>query len=303
MSMETSRHSRIGQTFGKCKIIRYIGRGGMGTVWLGEHLFLRRQVTIKILHHDLSSDPEEMARFEREAIAAARLDHENIVRIHDVDEEQGRPYIVNEYVDGEDLEEVIRKKSPLPVLRALHITRVVAKALEHSHAAGVVHRDIKPGNILIAKDGRIKITDFGLAREAGHKEVPLEDGTVLGTPFFASPEQISGMAADGRTDIYSLGVTLYTMLTGRRPFGGRSPESVVKKHLQAPRPSPRLWRPALPRPVELLVQKMMSIKPADRHPSAKALRHEIELLLRQLKPKTGGVRPRVSAEHPRPPRP
>src|SRR6185503_13252299 len=130
MSMETNRISRIGQTFGKCTILKYIGRGGMGTVWLGEHLFLRRQVSIKILHNDLSSDPEEMARFERE-----------------------------------DLEELIRKKSPLPVLRALHITRVVAKALEHSHAAGVVHRDIKPGNILIAKDGRIKITDFGLARE------------------------------------------------------------------------------------------------------------------------------------------
>ena len=281
MLMDTNRQSRIGQTFGKCTIIRYLGRGGMGTVWLGEHLFLRRQVAIKILHHDMSNDPEEMARFEREAVAAARLDHENIVRIHDVDEEHGRPYIVNEYVDGEDLEEVIRKKSPLPVLRALHITRIVAKALEHSHAAGVVHRDIKPGNILIAKDGRIKITDFGLAREVGHKEVPLEDGTVLGTPFFASPEQISGLPADGRTDIYSLGVTLYTMLTGRRPFGGRSPDSVVKKHLEAPRPSPRLWRTTISRPVELLVQKMMAVKPADRHPSARALRHEIELILRQ----------------------
>lgn len=281
MSIDTRNLSRIGQTFGKCKISGYIGRGGMGTVWLAEHLFLRRQVAIKILHHDLSNDPEEMARFEREAIAAARLDHENIVRIHDVDEVDGRPFIVNEYVEGEDLEEVIRKKSPIPVLRALHITRVVAKALEHSHAAGVVHRDIKPGNILLAKDGRIKITDFGLAREVGHREVPLEDGSVLGTPFFASPEQISGQPADGRTDIYSLGVTLYTMLTGRRPFSGRSPESVVKKHLEAPRPSPRLWRPNLSRPVELLVQKMMAVRPADRHPSARALRHEIELIVRQ----------------------
>ena len=279
--MDTNRQSRIGQTFGKCTIVQYIGKGGMGTVWLGEHLFLRRRVAIKILHHDLSNDPEEMARFEREAVAAARLDHENIVRIHDVDEVNGRPFIVNEYVEGEDLEEVIRKKAPLPVLRALHITRVVAKALEHSHAAGVVHRDIKPGNILIAKDGRIKITDFGLAREVGHQEIPLEDGTVLGTPFFASPEQIQGLPADGRTDIYSLGVTLYTMLTGRRPFGGRSPDSVVKKHLQAPRPSPRLWRPTLSRPVELLVQKMMAVKREDRHPSARMLRHEIELILRQ----------------------
>jgi serine/threonine-protein kinase len=253
----------------------------MGTVWLGEHLFLRRPVAIKILHNDLSNDPEEMARFEREAIAAARLDHENIVRIHDVDEDHGRPFIVNEYVDGEDLEEVIRKKSPLPVLRALNITRIVAKALEHSHAMGVVHRDIKPGNILLGRDGRIKITDFGLAREVGHQEVPLPDGTVLGTPFFASPEQIMGLPADGRSDIYSLGVTLYTMLTGRRPFGGRSPDSVVKKHLDSPRPSPRLWRTTLSRPIEQLVMKMMAIKPQDRHPTARALRHEIEQILRE----------------------
>ena len=278
--MDTSKQSRIGQIFGKCKIIAYIGRGGMGTVWLGEHLFLRRRVAIKILHTDMSNDSEEMARFEREAIAAARLDHENIVRIHDVDEDHGRPFIVNEYVEGEDLEEVIRKKSPIPVLRALAITRVVAKALEHSHAAGVVHRDIKPGNILIGKDGRIKITDFGLAREIGHREVPLEDGTVLGTPFFASPEQIQGLPADGRSDIYSLGVTLFTMLTGRRPFSGRSPDSVVKKHLNAPRPSPRLWRLTLSRPVEQLVVKMMAVKPEDRYSNARALRGEIERIIR-----------------------
>jgi len=287
--MDTNKISRIGQTFGKCKIIAYIGRGGMGTVWLGEHLFLRRRVAIKILHTDMSNDPEEMARFEREAIAAARLDHENIVRVHDVDEDHGRPFIVNEYVEGEDLEEVIRKKSPIPVLRALAITRVVAKALEHSHAAGVVHRDIKPGNILIAKDGRIKITDFGLAREVGHREVPLEDGTVLGTPFFASPEQIQGLPADGRSDIYSLGVTLFTMLTGRRPFSGRSPDSVVKKHLHSPRPSPRLWRLTLSRPVEHLVLKMMAVKPEDRHPSARVLRGEIEQIIRDK----GFVRARV----------
>ncbi|HZE96825.1 MAG TPA: serine/threonine-protein kinase [Planctomycetota bacterium] len=279
--MDIDKQSRIGQTFGKCKILRYIGRGGMGTVWLGEHLFLRRPVAIKILHHDLSNDPEEMARFEREAIAAARLDHENIVRIHDVDEDHGRPFIVNEFIDGEDLEDVIRKKSPLPVMRALNITRIVAKALEHSHEMGVVHRDIKPGNILIGKDGRIKITDFGLAREVGHQEVPLPDGTVLGTPFFASPEQIQGLPADGRTDIYSLGVTLYTMLTGRRPFGGRSPDSVVKKHLHSPRPSPRLWRTTLSRPIEQLVMMMMAVDPRDRHPSARALRHEIEQILRE----------------------
>jgi serine/threonine-protein kinase len=276
--MDSMPFPLIGQTFGKCTILRMIGKGGMGTVWLGEHLFLRRPVAIKILSRDFSNDPEEMARFEREAIAAARLDHENIVRIHDVDEVHGRPYIVMEYVEGQDLEEFIRKNAPVSVTRSLTIVREVARALDHAHGAGVVHRDIKPGNILIAKDGRIKITDFGLAQNMGYQE-GIKDGIVFGTPFYVSPEQVQGLAADGRSDIYSLGVTFYTMLTGRRPFLGRSPDSVIRKHLTEPRPSPRLRRPTLARSVETIVQKMMAIKPDDRYKNAKALLRSLELCL------------------------
>ena len=268
----------IGQIFGKCTLKRLIGKGGMGTVYQAEHLFLKRAIAIKILDRDMSNDPEEMARFEREAIAAAKLDHENIVTIHDVDEVNGRPFIVMEYVEGEDLEHLITRKGALPTLKAAKIVREVAVALDHAHHRGVVHRDIKPANILLRKDGRIKITDFGLAQPMGYVEQN-EDGSVTGTPHYASPEQIKGLSADGRSDIYSLGITFYAMLAGKRPFEGRSADSVVRKHLETPRPSPRARRPMLARPIEAIVKKMMAIKPEDRHPDAAALLKDLDLFL------------------------
>ncbi len=268
----------LGQVFGKCRLLELIGRGGMGSVYLAEHLFLKRQVAIKILARDLSGDPEELARFEREAIAAARLDHENIVTIHDVDEESGRIFIVMEYVEGEDLDELLRRKGRLPVRKAAEIAREVALALEHAHALGVVHRDVKPGNILLRKDGRVKITDFGLATEMGRSDV-LEDGSVLGTPWYVSPEQAQGLPADGRSDLYSLGVTFYQMLTGERPFEGRSPDSVARKHLEDRRPSPRRRRPALARSIEAVVHRLMAVRPEERPPTAAALLRDLDLFL------------------------
>ncbi|MFN3484908.1 MAG: serine/threonine-protein kinase [Planctomycetota bacterium] len=276
--MEPTSAPLVGQTFGKCQLLSFLGKGGMGSVYLAEHLFLRRRVAIKILSRDLSADPEETARFEREAVAAARLDHENIVRIYDVDEERGRPFIVMEYVEGEDLEEALRRRGALPVRRAAEIAREVARALQHAHAAGVVHRDIKPANILLRKDGRVKITDFGLARAAGERELG-EDGTVLGTPYYVSPEQAQGLPADGRSDLYSLGVTFYQMLTARRPFEGRSPESVVRKHLDARRPSARVHRPGLARALEAILQRLLAVRPEDRYPDARSLRKDLELFL------------------------
>ena len=274
--MESTSAPLVGQIFGKCRLLSLVGRGGMGSVYLAEHLFLKRRVAIKILSRDLSSDPEELARFEKEAVAAARLDHENIVTIHDVDEEGGRLFIVMEYVEGEDLDAHLKRKGALPVRRALEISREVTRALEHAHAAGVVHRDVKPGNILLGRKGQVKITDFGLAQDVGHRE-PGE--FVLGTPWYVSPEQAQGRPVDGRSDVYSLGVTLYQMITGRRPFEGRSPDSVVRKHLEKPRPSLRLRRPALPSALEATVHRMMAIDPAARFGSALDLRRALDLLL------------------------
>jgi serine/threonine-protein kinase len=268
----------LGQSFGKCTLLSLIGKGGMGSVYLAEHLFLKRRVAIKVLEREFCNDPEELARFEREAIAAAKLDHENIVTIHDVDEEDGRLFIVMEWVEGEDLDDYLRRKGPLPVRRAAEIVHEVARALGHAHAAGVVHRDIKPGNILIGKKGQVKITDFGLALDAGKRDSS-PDGFVLGTPFYISPEQVQGLPADGRSDLYSLGITFYQMLTGHRPFGGRSPDSVVKKHLEERRPSPRLRRPGLARSIEAIVQRLIARRPEHRYPSVKPLRRDLELFL------------------------
>jgi serine/threonine protein kinase len=276
--MEPTSAPLIGQSFGKCRLLQFIGKGGMGSVYLGEHLFLKRRVAIKILSRDLSSDPEELSRFEKEAIAAARLDHENIVTIHDVDEENGRLFIVMEYVEGEDLDVHLRRKGPLPPRRAAQVAIEVARALEHAHAAGVVHRDIKPGNILLGRRGQIKITDFGLAQDVGQREKN-EDGSVMGTPFYVSPEQAQGLSADGRSDLYSLGVTLFQALTGKRPFEGRSPDSVIRKHLEKPRPSLRLRRPALPQALEAIVHRMMAINPDGRYKTARDLRRDLELFL------------------------
>jgi serine/threonine protein kinase len=277
--MDTNSRSRIGQIFGKCRILSLIGKGGMGKVWLAEHLFLKRKVAIKILARDLSENSEEMVRFEKEAIAAAALDHENIVAIHDIDEVHGRPFIVMEYVEGEDLEQHLQRKGPMPVLRAAEVVLEVCKALDHAHHKGMVHRDIKPGNILLSKDGKIKLTDFGLAMEMGKQELIGPDGTVTGTPHYASPEQIQGLPVDGRSDIYSLGVTFFAMLTGIRPFGGRTPDSVVRKHLESPRPSAREKRPLLARTIDAIVTRMMAVKREDRHPSARAVRRDLELFL------------------------
>jgi serine/threonine-protein kinase len=276
--MEPTSAPLVGQTFGKCSLLGLIGRGGMGSVYLAEHLFLKRRVAIKILSRDLSSDPEEMARFEREAIASAKLDHENIVTIHDVDEERGRPFIVMEYVQGEDLDQRLQRQKRVPIRQAVLIVREVARALIHAHAAGVVHRDIKPGNILLAKNGRIKITDFGLAQRVGESE-SLTNGTVMGTPFYVSPEQAQGLPADGRSDLYSLGVTFYQMLTGKRPFEGRSADSVVRKHLSQRRPGLLTLLPAAARPLATVVQRLMALRPEDRYESARELLRDLHLFL------------------------
>lgn len=268
-----------GKTFGKCRLQQLLGRGGMGSVFLAEHLFLKRLVAIKILSPELCEDAEVVERFEREAVTAARLDHPNIVRIHDVDEEGGMPFLVMEYVDGENLETMLKREKTLPVRSAVWIAREVASALAHAHEVDVIHRDIKPGNILIAADGRVKITDFGLAKDLGKPDETAAEGLVLGTPYYVSPEQARGERLDGRTDLYSLGVTLYAMLTGARPFDGRTASSVIRKHVFAPRPSLLAHRPALARPVAGIVRKMIAQSRADRYASARALLKDLDLFL------------------------
>src|SRR5579884_1421907 len=225
---------QAGAKLGNFELVERIGRGGMGEVWRARDPRLKREVAIKILPPAFARDPERVARFEHEARAASALNHPNIVSVFDVGGEKGTSWIVTELVDGEPLSALIAH-GPLPARRVVDIGTQVADGLAAAHAAGIVHRDLKPGNIMLRRDGRIKIVDFGLARreKPGAENTTLTDsGTVLGTAGYMSPEQVRGETVDSRSDIFSFGVIVYEMLSGRQAFKGASSVEVMNAILK-----------------------------------------------------------------------
>jgi serine/threonine protein kinase len=254
---------------GKYKLLDAIGKGGMGKVFLCEHVRLRRKVALKVLASKHLSNPSALERFEREAQAIASLDHPNIVRAHDIDQEGRLHFLVMEYVDGVNLQELVGQRGPLAVLRAAHYITQAAKGLQHAHDAGWVHRDIKPGNILLDRDGTVKILDMGLARFFPEQGDPLTnrfgDNAVLGTVDYVAPEQaLNCHQADIRSDIYSLGATLYFLLTGSPPFNqGSTAQRLLGHQMQAPPPVANL-RPEVPPALAAVVERMMAKDPAAR---------------------------------------
>ena len=212
---------------GDYELRRELGRGGMGVVYEAHEVTLDRTVALKILPRKFSSDPAYVARFLNEARAAARLDHPNIVMVHVVGEAAGRRFIAMELVRGAPLSSQIRAEQPLPALKALSLVRQVAAALSAAHAHGVIHRDIKPQNIMVDTEGRVKVLDFGLAKLHGSTAALTATGASLGTPRYMAPEQIQGRPADARTDIYSLGIVLFELLAGRPAFDADSPMAVM----------------------------------------------------------------------------
>jgi len=257
------------------EIIRRVGVGGMADVYLAEDTQLGREVALKILHPQYASDDSFVERFRREALSAAKLQHPNIVQIYDSGREADFNFIVMEYVEGQSLKDYLSEEGPLEIGEASRIAREVLTALAYAHRTGLVHRDIKPGNILLSQDGKVQVTDFGIARaEAGSSMT--QTGTILGTAYYLSPEQAQGLPLDGRSDIYSLGVVLYEMLTGRRPFEGDSPVSIAYKHVrEMPRP-PTSYRQDIPRPLEAIVLTALTKKPEDRYSSAALMRRDLE---------------------------
>ena len=244
------------------KIIEKIGIGGMADVYKGEDALLGRTVAIKILHQNFAGDEEFVSRFKREAQAAGRLSHPNIVNMYDVGMDQGFHYIVMEYVEGETLKEYITAHGKLSIDSAVKFTIAIAEGLEHAHAMGIVHCDIKPHNILITPNGRVKVTDFGIARAIN---TPMMQTTsVLGSAHYLSPEQASGKAVNGSTDIYSLGVVLYEMLTGRVPYEGDTPVSVALKHVREKLIPPTRYNQSIPPLLEAAVMKALAKNPNDR---------------------------------------
>ncbi|BBW96733.1 serine/threonine-protein kinase PrkC [Geobacillus subterraneus] len=260
------------------KIISLIGGGGMANVYLARDIILERDVAVKVLRLDFANDDRFIKRFRREAQAATSLNHEHIVSIYDVGEEEGVYYIVMEYVQGSTLKQYIQQHAPLPVEQALSIMDQLTSAIAHAHENGIIHRDIKPQNILLDEHGRVKVTDFGIAVAMSGTTIT-QTNSVLGSVHYLSPEQARGGIATEKSDIYSLGVVMFELLTGRLPFSGESAVSIVLKHLQAETPSPRAWNPEIPQSVENIVLKAMAKDPFYRYPSAREMNEDIRTAL------------------------
>jgi len=254
----------VGRSLGSYEVVRLLGVGGMAYVYEGRHRALGRRVAIKVARREFcEADGTFLERFEREARTAATLNHRHIVNVHDVGEEGGLHYFVMDYVEGEDLASKIRREGRIPLAQALEWARQVGEALDHAHSQGFIHRDVKPQNILIGTDGEAKVTDFGIARAAEGTRLS-RSGATIGTAEYMSPEQAGGLPIDHRTDIYSLGVVVYEMLSGRVPFSGTNPVAVATQHLNVA-PPPLSGLVSLPEGVEWAVLRALAKDPRERY--------------------------------------
>lgn len=269
----------IGQELGgRYEIIERIGEGGMALVYKALDILLNRKVAIKILRNQYVNDEEFIRRFRREAQSAASLSHPNIVSIYDVGQEAEIHYIVMEYIEGINLNDKIKGKGPLQVEEAIKISSQICDALDHAHHNHIIHRDIKPHNILIGKNGRVKVTDFGIARAAASTDIT-QTGSVIGSVHYFSPEHAKGITQGEESDLYSLGIVLYQMVTGKLPFIGESPISIALKHLQEEMEEPRRINPLIPQSLENIIIKAMRKKPDQRYHSANQMLDDLESCL------------------------
>src|SRR5919202_4804921 len=251
---------------GRYRIVRKLGAGGMANVYLAEDQELGRSVAIKILDDRHAADDSFIERFRREAKNAAGLSHPNIVSIYDRGNAEGTYYIAMEYLSGRTLKELLVARGPTPIPIAIDYARQILAALAFAHRNGVVHRDIKPHNVLVDADGRIKVTDFGIARSGASQMT--EVGSIIGTAQYLSPEQARGAPVDQTSDLYSLGVVLYELLTGVVPFTGDTPVEIAMKHLSQTPPAPSSLRPEVPQEVDWIVMRALAKDPNERYQDA-----------------------------------
>jgi eukaryotic-like serine/threonine-protein kinase len=256
-----------------------VGTGGMSTVFRAHDRQLERRVAIKILHQHYAEDPEYLERFRREARAVARLSHPNIVTVIDRGDDGGRQYIVFEHVEGENLKELVVRSGRLPVRRALELALDVADGLAFAHDHGLVHRDVKPQNVLLSREGEVKVTDFGIARSLHMDHGVTQTGTVLGTGEYLAPEQASGKPVSPATDVYSLGVVLWELLAGDVPFVGENFVAVALRHVNEPPPSLRERRPDVTPRLEAAVDRALAKEPGRRFPSMAGFAKELRACL------------------------
>jgi serine/threonine-protein kinase len=264
-----------------------VDQGGMATVWEATDRVLERPVAVKILHEHLADDEGLLDRFRAEATASARLNHPNIVNVFDTGQEDGVAYIVMELFSGETLKDVIDREGSLPSERAIDVVLPVLDALQFAHEAGIVHRDVKPANIMVGGDGRTKVTDFGIAKAMTTAGDPTTTGSVLGSVPYMSPEQVEGREIDPRSDVYSCGALLYHLLTGRPPFQADTDIAAAMMRLTKDPMPPRAVRPGIPRSLDAVVMRGLARHPADRFATAE----DMATALRRLRPPTGSVAP------------
>lgn len=263
-----------GTTYGgRYQIIEKVGSGGMAEVYRGFDSTLGRNVAIKVLHRQYAQEPGFVARFRHEAQAAAGLNHPNVVSVHDWGSEDDIYYLIMEFLNGRNLKEIIGERGPLSLELIVDIGRQVAAALQYAHKHNIIHRDVKPHNIFITDDGEVKVTDFGIARSGS--STLTQTGSVLGTAHYLSPEQAQGEEIGLTSDVYSLGVVLYEMATGRVPFEGDSPVAVALKHVHEMPTSPRSLNPDVPENLDSVILRAMAKHPADRYQSAAELREDL----------------------------
>src|SRR4051812_49021856 len=272
---------------GRYRLDAMIGRGGMSTVYRAFDTVLERPVAIKLMHREIAADSDQLERFRREARSVAQLNHPHVVTVIDAGEEpssdgqnpgDGCPYIVLEYVEGETLKDVIRREGPLEVPQAIAYAIEIARALGAAHERQIVHRDVKPHNVLLSGEGGAKITDFGIARTLTEEGLTMA-GRVLGTTDYVSPEQALGHPVTGQSDLYSLGVVLYEMLTGEVPFHGQTPVAVAMKHVREDPPDVQLRRPELSAATASVVDRALAKDLARRYPDAETMARDLEDVL------------------------
>src|SRR2546429_6459858 len=265
---------------GRYKILRKLGAGGMANVYLAEDQELGRRVAIKILNDRHANDDQFVERFRREAKNAAGLSHPNIVSIFDRGEAEATYYIAMEFLDGRSLKEMITKRGPAPINVAIDYARQILAALRFAHRNGIVHRDIKPHNVLVDDEGRVKVTDFGIAR-AGTSQMT-EAGSITGTAQYLSPEQARGAPVDQRSDLYSVGIVLYEMLTGKVPFTGDTPLEIAMKHLSEVPVPPSELRDDVPDDLDLIALRALAKDPEDRYQTAAEMDADLARIQRGL---------------------
>ncbi|MDX1417361.1 MAG: protein kinase [Candidatus Promineifilaceae bacterium] len=282
---------------GRYKLLRRIGSGGMAVVYQAQDLLLGRPVAVKMLHESFSGDEQFLGRFRQEAYSAAALQHPNIVIVHDIGQDGHRQYIVMEYVQGQTMKQIVRKYkaegSTMPINRMLDLTVQICAGIGYAHRAGLVHCDVKPQNVIVTHDDRIKVADFGIARAMSEASQQVQDTEMWGTPQYFAPEQAAGQAPTPASDVYAIGVMMFEMLTGELPFAADSPTALALKHMNERPPLVSALNPNVPEQLELIIDKVLSKEPAGRYRTAGQLGSVLSSYRSGSQAETGPIPPPV----------